>query len=133
MADGSRVFVRFGKLFVIMALIATTGAHWAALQSVAWTTMLADNLRTRSLSESVARTFDGKYPCPICKAIAAAKQSQKKSEFTLQTQKLEFPPAKENPILFAPTDFQFLPRPADFRSEPLTQRPVTPPPRGFFA
>ena len=88
MADGFGVFVRFGKVCVIMALIATTGAHWAALQSVAWTTMLADNLRTHSLSESVSRTFDGNYPCPICRAIAAAKQSEKKSEFTAQTQKL---------------------------------------------
>jgi len=108
------------------------GAHWALLQTVAWTTMLADNLRTHSLSESVERTFDGKYPCPICKAIAAAKQSQKKSEFTLQTQKLEFPPAKENPILFAPSDFQLLP-PVNFFAEPFIQRPPTPPPRGFFA
>ena len=127
------MFVRIGKIFLVVSLVAMLGAHWTLLQTIAWTTMLADNLRTHSLSESVERTFGGKYPCPICKAIAAAKQSQKKSEFTLQTQKLEFPPAKENPILFAPTDFQFLPRPADFRSEPLTQRPVTPPPRGFFA
>ena len=82
----------------MVALIAATGAHWALLQSVAWTTMLADNLRTHSLSESVARTFDGKYPCPLCKAIAAAKKSEKKSEFTLQTQKLEFPPIKENSL-----------------------------------
>jgi len=126
------VFVRFGKIFVVVALIAATGAHWALLQTVAWTTMLADNLRTHSLSESVARTFDGKYPCPICKAIAAAKKSEKKNEFTLQTQKLEFPPVKENPVLFAPSDFQLLPQ-ANFFTEPLTQKPLTPPPRGFSA
>jgi hypothetical protein len=131
MADGSGVFVRLGKIFVIVALIATTGMHWAVLQSVAWTTMLADNLRTRSLSESVLRTFDGKYPCPICKAIAAAKKSEKKSEFTLQTQKLEFPPTKENPVLIAPSSFQLLP-PLNFFAESLNQKPLTPPPRGFF-
>ena len=126
------VFVRFGKFFVIVALIATTGAHWAALQSVAWTTMLADNLRTHSLSESVARTFDGQYPCPICKAIAAGKKSEKKSEATLQTQKLEFPPAKENPVLVAPSSFQLLP-PVNCFAESLTQKPLLPPPRDFFA
>jgi hypothetical protein len=108
------------------------GAQWTLLQTVAWTSMLADNLRTHSLSESVARTFDGKHPCPICKAIAAAKKSQKKSEFTLQTIKLEFPPAKENPVLFAPADFQLLPMPADFLAESPVQKPLTPPPRGFF-
>jgi hypothetical protein len=126
------VFVRFGKIFVVVALITATGAHWAVLQSVAWTTMLANNLCTHSLSESVARTFDGKFPCPICKAIASAKKSEKKSEFTLQTQKLEFPPAKENPVLIAPSNFRLLPQ-MNFFAESLTQKPLLPPPRGFFA
>jgi len=130
--DCSRVFKRFGKIFVMVALIATTGMHWAVLQSVAWTTMLADNLRTHSLSESVVRTFDGKYPCPICKAIAAAKKSEKKSEFAVQTQKLEFPPSKENPVLVAPSNFQLLPQ-LNFFAESLNQKPLTPPPRSLFA
>ena len=128
----SRVFVRLGKIFVMVALIVSIGAHWALLQSVAWTTMLADNLRTHSFSESVARTFDGKYPCPICKAIAAAKKSEKKNEFTLQIQELKFPPAKENPVLIAPSDFRLLPQTNAF-AESLTQPPPTPPPRGCFA
>ena len=126
------MLVRLGKFLVVLSLAATLGAHWALLQSVAWTTMLADNLRTHSLSESVTRTFDGKYPCPICKAIAAAKKSEKKNEFTLQVQKLEFPPVKENPTLFAPSDFRLLPQANTF-AESLTQKPLTPPPRGFFA
>ena len=100
------------------------GAHWELLQTVAWTTMLADNLRTHSLSESVA--------CPICKAIAAGKKSEKKGELTLQTQKLEFPTFKENPISFAPADFQFLPQ-MNFFAESFIQKPLTPPPRGCFA
>ena len=126
------MFVRFGKIFVVVALIASTGAHWAALQSVAWTTMLADNLRTHSLAEAVTQTFDGRHPCCLCKAIAAAKKSEKKSEFTLQTQKLEFPPMKKNPVLIAPSDFQLLPEVNCF-ARSLTQKPLTPPPRGCFA
>jgi hypothetical protein len=126
------VFVRFGKIFAIVALIAATGAHWALLQSVAWTTMLAGNLRIHSLSESVVRTFDGKYPCPICKAIAVARKSEKKCEFTAQTQKFEFPPVKENFVLIAPSCFRLLPV-ADTFAESLLQQPLTPPPRGFFA
>jgi len=126
------MFVRFGKWMVIAALVATTGAHWLLLQSVAWTTMLADNLRTHSLSESVARTFDGKYPCPICKAIAAGKKSEQKSEFTLKILKLEFPPAKENFVLIAPSRFQLLPH-ANAFADSLAQKPPTPPPRGFSA
>ena len=126
------MFVRLGKFFVVISLVAMLGAHWALLQTVAWTTMLADNLRTHSLSESVARTFDGKYPCPICKAIAAGKKSERQNEFTLQMQKLEFPPAKENPVLIAPSNFMLLP-PMNFFSESLTQKPLMPPPRESFA
>ena len=106
------------------------GAHWALLQTAAWTAMLADNLRTHSFSESVTRTFDGKYPCPICKAIAAGKKSEKQNVFTLQMQKLEFPLVRENPVLIAPSDFQLLPQANTF-AESLTQKPLAPPPRGF--
>ena len=127
------MFVRLGKCFVVVSLAATLGLHWAFLQTIAWTTMMAGNLRAYSLSESLERTFDGKYPCPICRAIAAAKQSQKKSEFTLQTQKLEFPPAKENPVLFAPSNFQLLPMPPSLSTESPMQKPLTPPPRGLLA
>jgi hypothetical protein len=132
MPEISAVFVRLGKFFVVISLVAMLGAHWTLLQTVAWTTMLADNLRTHTLSESVTRTFDGQYPCPICRSIAAAKKSEQKSEFILQLQKQEFPPAGENPVLFAPSDFQLLPRPADFLSESLPQKPLTPPPRRLF-
>ena len=114
-----------------IALVTMLGAHWERLQTVAWTTMLADNLRTHSLSESVSRTFDGNYPCPICRAIAAAKQSEKKSEFTAQTQKLDFTPAQENFVPIAPSHFQLLPV-ANAFAESLSQPPRTPPPRSFF-
>jgi len=117
---------------VVIALATTLGAHWALLQTVAWTTMFADNLLSHSFSESVARTFDGKYPCPICKAVAAGKKSEQKNEFTAQMQKLEFPPLNANPVLFAPFRFELLPQ-VNFASESLTPKPPLPPPRGFFA
>jgi len=128
----SPVFVRFGKFFVIIALTAMLGAHWALLQSVAWTRMLADNLRTHSLSESVARTFDGRHPCPICRAIAAAKKAEKKGEFALPMQKLEFTPFQESFVFIAPSQFQLLP-PANTFADSLVQKPPVPPPRGIFA
>ena len=125
------MFVRFGKILVVFALVTTLGLHLALLQTVAWTTMLANNLRTHSLSESVTRTFDGQYPCPLCRAIAAAKKSEQKNEFTLQKQRLEFPPAKENFVLIAPTQFEGFP-PVNSSAKSVLQKPPTPPPRGFF-
>jgi hypothetical protein len=125
------VFKRIGNIFLIVALLATTGAHWAVLQSVAWTTMLADNLRAASLTQAVERTFDGRHPCPLCNAIAAGKKSEKKTEFPLQTQKFEFPPMPEKLVFVAPSRFHLLPQTNTF-AESLTQKPLTPPPRGFF-
>jgi hypothetical protein len=128
----SRVFIRFGKILLVVALAAILGAHWALLQSVAWTAMLADNLRTYSVAESVTRTFDGKHPCPLCRAIAAAEKSEKKSGSALQTQKLEFPPTKENPVLIVPSSYHLLPQANTF-ADSLAQKPPTPPPRTFIA
>jgi hypothetical protein len=125
------VFVRIGKICLVLALAATLGAHWALLQTVAWTTMLADNLCTQSVKEAMTETFDGNHPCDLCKAIAAGKQSEKKTEFSLQSQKLEFPPANENFALIAPSQFQLLPQESSF-AKSLSQKPLLQPPRGFL-
>jgi hypothetical protein len=124
--------VRLGKILVVVALIATLGAHWALLQTVAWTTMLADNLHCGSFCDAVTKTFDGRHPCCLCQAIAAGKKSEKKNEFTTQSLKFEFPPARENPVLVAPASFQLLPQLNSF-AESLPHKPQTPPPRGCFA
>jgi hypothetical protein len=125
------VFKRLGKISLVIALVTTLGAHWALLQTVAWTTMLAENLHTSSFHEAVTKTFDGTHPCCLCKAIAAAKQSERKTEFSLQSQKLEFPPVKENFALIAPTQFQLLPL-ENFSAKSFAQKPLLQPPRGFF-
>ncbi len=93
--------------------------------------MMADNLCKQSVEEAVTETFDGNHPCPICKAIAAAKQSEKKTEFSFQSQKLEYPPLKENFVLIAPSQFQLLPL-ENFSAKTFAQKPPLQPPRGFF-
>jgi hypothetical protein len=125
------VFKRIGKIFLIITLVAMLGAHWALLQTVAWTTMLAHNLCSHSAKEAVTETFDGKHPCCLCKAIATGKQSEKKTEFSFQSQKLEFPPVKESFVLIAPLQFQLLPL-ENFSAESFAQKPLLQPPRGFF-
>jgi hypothetical protein len=126
------MFVRFGNIVLIIALLTATGMQWAALQTVAWTSMLANNLRTSSLAEAMARTFDGRHPCALCRAIAAGKKSERKSEFTLQLKRLEFPPAAETIVLMAPSRFVLLPL-ANAFAESLAFQPPTPPPRVIFA
>jgi hypothetical protein len=125
------VFAKIGKFLTVAVLVTTLGAHWTVLQTAAWTAMLANNLQSGSLQTAVEKTFDGKHLCPVCQAIAAGKQSEKKNEFSFQSQKLEFPPAAENFILIAPARFDFLPR-ENFSAKNFTSKPPLPPPRGFF-
>jgi hypothetical protein len=121
-----------GKFLVVMALVLATGAHWAALQTVAWTTMLANNLRTQSVSEAVSNTFDGKHLCPMCRAIAAAKNSGKKSEAVSPTLKMEFPPVAEYFTLVSPKPFSAFSL-AEFSADSTFPKPPLPPPRGCSA
>jgi hypothetical protein len=125
------VFKRFGNIFLIVALLAATGAHWTVLQSVAWTTMLADNWCAGSFTQAVERTFDGKHPCPLCEAIAAGKKSENKTEFSFQSQKLEFPPVPEKLVLTAPSQFEILSL-KNSSAKSFSQKPLLQPPRGFF-
>lgn len=124
--------MRPGKLLVVLALVVTTGAHWAALQTVAWTTMLAHNLRTQSFSEAVSETFDGDHPCCLCKAIAAAKKAQKKSEAVAPVLKMEYTPLAGKIGLLPPAQFAWLSEPNFFAGSSFLKPPV-PPPRGCVA
>jgi hypothetical protein len=126
------VFARCGKWLVIAMLVLTTGAHWAVLQTVAWTTMLAANLTASSFSQAVSDTFDGEHPCPLCKKLAAAKKAGKKSEDAAPGLKMEYPPAAESIVLFAPASFQLLPLRNAF-ADSVSFKPPLPPPRGCFA
>jgi len=72
-----------------VALACSVGLHWSFLQSLAWTTMLADNLTTASFSVALQRTFDGKHPCPLCKAAAEGRKSEKKSDTLVPLKKFE--------------------------------------------
>jgi len=122
------VIQRIGNLLLIVALLAATGGHWALLQSIAWTSMLADHLQSESFSESMAQTFDGQHPCKLCCAIAAAKKSEKKTEFPLSAQRIEFPPLAPRLVLYAPAVFRLLPVGNTFADSAL-RTPPTPPPR----
>jgi hypothetical protein len=125
------VFKRLGHVLLIVVLLASMGGHWVVLQTVAWMGMVVTYSEHTPLKKALVKTFDGKHPCSLCKAIAAAKKSEKKTGFVLQTQKLEFLPAPENLVLVAPSRFQLLPLTNNF-ADSLVQKPPTPPPRGFF-
>jgi len=118
-------------MFVVVVLVLTTGLHWTALQTAAWASMLAANLRTHSVSEAVANTFDGRHLCPLCRAIAAAKKSEKKSEAIVPGLKMEFPPVAERFTLISPPPISAFTR-TEFSAPASFSKPPVPPPRGCF-
>lgn len=110
-------------------MLAATGSHWAILQSVAWTTMLADNLHNSTLREALIKTFDGKHPCCLCKQIAHGKQSEKKTDFSADLKKLEFCYDTAAFVFVAPTTSFWFTASTEDSARQLSHAPPTPPPR----
>jgi len=122
------VFRRFGQIFMIVAALSATGTHWLALQSLAWTTMLTENLQTTSWQRAVQRTFDGKHPCCLCKEIAKNKRSEKKPDTQAESKKLEYSYTSFEFVFYPPTYFYEV-RVANGAAISLTQSPSVPPPK----
>lgn len=100
----------------VLLLVLSLGLHWAVLQTVAWAGMLVAYSQASNVREAISRTFDGKHPCPLCKAIERGRQEEKSPD-----QKVRKPSGKLDPgILCQTLDF-------DFRShfEPPAPTPVT--------
>jgi hypothetical protein len=116
----------------IFALCGAIGLHWMALQSIAWTTMLVANAKQTSLTQAVARTFNGNHPCDLCKRIDSAQHSQKKPV-------AQPPPGK--PDLICPASIiRIISSFQDFHYAAITipvsarvQSPPVPPPRATLA
>jgi hypothetical protein len=117
---------------LIALLLASAGGGWALLQTAAWTGMVIRFSESTTLKDALNKTFDGEHPCCLCKAIAAAKKSEKKAPASLELKKLEFLRAEAGAVLPPGPGNERVPSPA-FSAESLTQRPPTPPPRRFFA
>jgi hypothetical protein len=73
------MFRRFARVAIILAICVSIGAHWAALQSVAWATMLVEYSQHATLKKAIVQTFDGDHPCDLCKRVVAEQQLPKKS------------------------------------------------------
>jgi hypothetical protein len=116
------------RLLTAVALACSVGLHWFLLQSLAWTAMLADNLATAPFSVAIQRTFDGKHPCPLCRAVADGRKSEKKSEALAPLKKFEGLNEAIAIVVSPPASFPAI-RAQEAVFETLPQAPPTPPPR----
>lgn len=116
------------KIAAVLVLVLSLGLHWPLLQSFAWSTMLVDNLTTNSFSVAVQRTFDGKHPCALCKAIAEGKKSEKKSDSLVSLKKFEGLNEPVGMVILPTASFPTVDA-EDAPFETLLRTPPTPPPR----
>jgi hypothetical protein len=114
---------------MVLSLCAAVGLHWAALQSIAWAGMLLNYSRSESVASAIVKTFDGRHPCPLCKAIGKGEQGGKKQDFQMGT-KMDMDYRRQTALLIPPMqDFRwpaFAPEGSGF-----SQEPSVPPPRAL--
>ena len=111
-----------------MAVACSIGLHWAFLQVVAWTGMVASYSRAMPVSEALVKTFDGKHPCSLCRHIGEGKRTEKKSDCGIELRKLEFAYAPVAFIFQPPSDFWEV-RAGTMDAVLFTRPPPVPPPR----
>jgi hypothetical protein len=74
------------RIFAIICALHVSGAHWALLQSVAWTGMLVSRSQQTGVEEAVRTTFDGEHPCRLCVVVKEGQkqQSEKRPDSALE-------------------------------------------------
>jgi hypothetical protein len=92
------------RLAIAVALACSIGLHWGFLQSMAWMGMVVNYSREGGVAEALVKTFDGKHPCALCKAIAKAQKAERKAEFPTAAKKFEFLYSEVLFVFAAPTD-----------------------------
>lgn len=120
--------IKFTQLVVAVALICAIGGQWAILQSIAWIGMTVSYSQNSTLKEALVKTFDGKHPCKICKAVQEGKKSERQNSLLKVEVKLELWAVRSASLLDPPP--HFLPAfPESSFALLRAQSPPTPPPR----
>jgi len=115
-------------MLVVFSLVVMVGGHWAILQSVAWVGMALSFAQTAPLDVALKKTFNGKNPCSLCKAVDAGKQSERKAGLLKLETKLELCLAPCGFLLDAPPPVAVVPGAAE-TVRPRNLSPPVPPPR----
>lgn len=119
---------RLHNVIVACLLIVSIGGHWALLQSVAWMGMLVSYSQNDSFSAAVEKTFDGKHPCKLCRAVDQGKRSEQKKSFVKSELKIDWMLAEQPSLTWMPASVD-APRAADDRNFLVFVSPPIPPPK----
>lgn len=125
---------RLVSRFAVAAALALflAGGQLGLLQVVAWAGMVVNYSARYGLTEGVTRTFDGKNPCPMCKKIERARQTQKENKPSTAPSPSDLvwlqPASSGLPAVVAETDRHGYAALSVLVAS-RTDRPATPPPR----
>lgn len=122
------------RVTALLAALLMSLGPLGLLQAVAWTGMAFDYGARYGLAAGLERTFDGKHPCPLCKQIAKARQSDEENKAAITISPVKFfcvvAPETKKPFASQPLDeitYFVVPGLFVVRAEP----PCLPPPRAF--
>jgi hypothetical protein len=73
----NKSFKAAGVAGCLWAVLMMSGGHWMALQSLAWLRMTAEFSHQTTLRAAVAKTFSGRYPCPLCVKVQQGIQQER--------------------------------------------------------
>jgi hypothetical protein len=114
-------------LLALLAVLLASGTHWVALQAVAFGGMVVRYSQDAPLGQAIAKTFDGKHPCPLCHAVQKGRQDEEKRRpIQAPEARFEFCPLASAEVSNQPSFGQFqLPE----ITTGAWHRRATPPPR----
>jgi hypothetical protein len=120
-----------GRTVTIFALCCAIGLQWVALQSIAWTTMLVQNIKQVPLRVAISQTFGGAHPCSLCHIVNRGKSSERKSDSQLVAAKVDMMcVARTTQLMPRFSPFDYVMRNLSFFE--IEYSPPVPPPRSVL-
>lgn len=89
--------------------------------------MFVGYAQSSSLKEALAKTFDGKNPCALCKAVSEGLQTEKEQKFLLPLVKIEALQSV-TVIVLTPQNSTLIPAPIETDAAIRPESPPSPPP-----
>ncbi|MGH8094119.1 MAG: hypothetical protein ACREIF_11705 [Chthoniobacterales bacterium] len=77
-----------GAFVCLLAIFLSSGGHWVALQSIAYTRMLVQFAEKDPLGTAVKKAFDGQHSCSLCPKIREGFNQQHKAPRTMTGERL---------------------------------------------
>jgi hypothetical protein len=125
--------LRFGQVLMLLVLFAASGGHWMALQSLAWTRMLLSYSRSGQIVAAVAKTFDGRHPCALCKEVAKSKKTESQPTRDMEVENVAAFVEPTPVVVMRADGISWTIKNPEWCGEVRAKQPVAPPPRGEVA